>query len=192
MKKLSFLLALTLGLSLLAGCARPASSTPPASSGAASSGAVSSEAASGSASGEPAQAQGSLEEIMDKVFEGIPEEDMPMLMPADLNGGSKYAELTADNSEYNVGVPRDAYKEGVAADAAMSSVAHSVCLLRAESAEAAEQLAKDVEANADPRKWICVEAEKKIVSRSGDLVLLIMTGADLADKLDANFQALAG
>jgi len=49
-----------------------------------------------------------------------------------------------------------------------------------------------VEANADPRKWVCVEAEKKIVRQSGDVVILIMTSADLADRLDANFQALAG
>jgi len=125
---------------------------------------------------------------MDKVFEGIPEDEMPMLMPADMNEGSKYMPLTVDNSEYNVGVPRDAYKEGIAAESAISAIAHSVCLLRADSAEAA----KDVEANADPRKWVCVEAEKKIVRQSGDVVILIMTSADLADRLDANFQALAG
>lgn len=188
MKKLAFCLALALALSGLAGCTKPAASTPssaPASSGASS--------GSGSASvSVPASIEGTLEEIMDRVFEGIPEDEMPMLMPADLNDGKKYMELTADNSEYCVGVGRDAYKEGIAAEAAISSIAHSVCLLRADSAEAAAGLAKDVEANADPRKWICVEAEKKIVSQSGDLVLLIMTGADLADKLDANFQALAG
>lgn len=179
MKKFSLFLALVMGLSLLAGCAGK-----PASSGSASS--------SSSSAGAPAGPEGTLEEIMDKLFEGIPEDEMPMLMPAAINGGSKYMELTADNSEYNVGVPRDAYKEGIAAEAAISAIAHSVCLLRAESAEAAQTLAQEVEGNADPRKWVCVEAEKKIVRQAGDVVLLIMTGAELADKLDANFQALAG
>ena len=186
MKKSAFFLALVMGLSLLAGCAgKPASSGSSGSAGSAG-------GASSGASSAPAGPHGTLEEIMDKVFEGIPEDEMPMLMPADMNEGSKYMPLTVDNSEYNVGVPRDAYKEGIAAESAISAIAHSVCLLRADSAEAAAQLAKDVEANADPRKWVCVEAEKKIVRQSGDVVILIMTSADLADRLDANFQALAG
>ena len=74
--------------------------------------------------------------------------------------------------------------------AMINAVAHSVCLLRAEDAAAAEELAKAVEENADPRKWICVEAEKKVVEQRGDLVLLGMSGTDLADQIVANFQAL--
>ena len=52
-------------------------------------------------------------------------------------------------------------------------------------------LAADIEANADPRKWICVEAESKIVDYSGDVVILIMTGADSAEAIHAAFTALA-
>ena len=81
--------------------------------------------------------------------------------------------------------------ETIAADAAMTSVPFSVCLVRANSAEEAEQLAADIEANADPRKWICVEAESKIVDYSGDVVILIMTGADSAEAIHAAFTALA-
>ena len=114
-----------------------------------------------------------------------------MLMPADLNGGEKYTALTEENSEYNLGVTNDRYAEGIAADAAMTSVPFSVCLVRANSAEEAEQLAADIEANADPRKWICVEAESKIVDYSGDVVILIMTGADSAEAIHAAFTALA-
>lgn len=128
---------------------------------------------------------------MDAVLASVPEDQLPALMPADLNGGEKYAPLTEENSEYNLGVTRDRYAEGIAAEAAMSSVAHSVCLVRANSAEEAEQLAADIEAGADPRKWICVEAESKIVDWSGDVVILIMTGADNADKIHAAFTALA-
>ena len=53
----------------------------------------------------------------------------------------------------------------------------------------AEQLAANIEANADPRKWICVEAESKIVDFSGDTVILIMTSADLAEQLHSGFTA---
>ena len=35
-----------------------------------------------------------------------------------------------------------------------------------------------------------MEAEKKVVEQRGDLVLLVMSGTDLADQIVANFQAL--
>ena len=84
---------------------------------------------------------------------------------------------------------RDRYADGIAAEAAMTSVPFSVCLVKANSAEEAEQLAADIEANADPRKWICVEAESKIVDFSGDTVILIMASADLAEQLHSGFTA---
>lgn len=158
MKKLSLVLVCTLLLALFAGC-----------------GASSSSAAAGG------NIPGTLEEIMEKLYEGIDQNNMPMV-------GN--VELTADNAESFVGVPASDFKEGLASDAMINAIAHSVCLLRAEDAAAAEELAKAVEENADPRKWICVEAEKKVVEQRGDLVLLVMSGTDLADQIVANFQAL--
>ena len=101
-------------------------------------------------------------------------------------------ELTEDNSEYNVGVARSEYVEGLASDAAINAIAFSVCLMRAESAEAAQTLAEQVEEKANPNKWVCVEAEAKIVDRIGDVVILIMADQTLADQLSDNFKALAG
>ena len=158
MKKLSLVLVCTLLLALFAGC-----------------GASSSSAAAGG------NIPGTLEEIMEKLYEGIDENNMPMVANT---------ELTADNAESFVGVPASDFKEGLSSDAMINAVAHSVCLLRAEDAAAAEELAKAVEENADPRKWICVEAEKKVVEQRGDLVRLVMSGTDLADQIVADFQAL--
>lgn len=213
MKKLALILAIATAVAAFAGCSSaPASSvasgsasvsqpasepvseptSEPASEPASESvSAPSSEAASGSAATGDVTMTSSLSDIMDAVLAAAPQDQLPMLMPADMNGGEKYTALTADNSEYNVGVAVDRYAEGIAADAAMSSVAFSVCLVRANSADEAEQLAADIEAGANPRKWICVEAESTIVDYSGDVVILIMTGADLADQLHAGFTALA-
>ena len=52
-------------------------------------------------------------------------------------------------------------------------------------------IAKQVKDNADPRKWICVEAEKVIVKTKGDLVLLVMSDTATADAIAANFDALS-
>ncbi len=129
----------------------------------------------------PDGAEASLETLIDQLYEGIAEENMPMVMNIT---------LSAENSEYYVGVPFSSYTEGLASDSAIGSIAHSVCLLRASDADAAASLAKEVEANANPAKWICVTAEKMIVKQKGDLVLLIMASSDNADIISANFDAL--
>lgn len=161
MKKIALMLAAVLVVLLFAACGKPASTADSAAS---------------------ANLEGTLEEIMEKLYEGIPEDQLPMLANTP---------ITEENAEYMVGVTADNFKEGLSSDAMISAVAHSVCLLRAESAEAAEELAKQVEEKADPRKWICVEAEEKIVDRIGDVVVLIMASSENAEAIDANFKALA-
>lgn len=188
MKKLAITLtALTLALALAACGSTAGSSSSTATSGAASSSASSSTAQSGSTETVDTS---DLTTVMDALFNGIAEDQMPMLMPQE--DGSKYAPLTEENSEYNTGVAMSAYKEGLCAEAAMSAQAHSICLLKANSAEEAAKLAEDVAANANPRKWICVEAERTVVAYSGDTVLLAMSYNDLAQTVLDNFKAQFG
>lgn len=189
MKKLAITLtALTLALALAACGSTAGSSSSTASSSAASSSASSS--ASSESSSTAAVDTSDLTAVMDALFSGIAEDQMPMLMPQE--DGSKYAPLTEENSEYNTGVALSAYKEGICAEAAMSAQAHSICLLKANSADEAAQLAEDVAANANPNKWICVGAERTIVAYSGDTVLLAMSFNDLAQTVLDNFTAQFG
>ena len=156
---LAFALSALLALSLFAGCGQSGSSS---SAGA-------------------AMLEGSLEEILAKVYDGV--SDMPMTMEQ---------ELTEENSEYHLGVARSEYAEGIASDAAVNAIPFSVCLMRAEDADKAAALAEAVEENANPCKWVCVEAETVLVDRIGDVVILIMADQQMADQLSANFKALAG
>lgn len=169
MKKIAFFMALCLSLTLLAGCgaAAPASSAPAAP-----------------------QLPESLEEIMDASLAGFEEGELPELPTSDMLDGHKYQIVGEEEGEFYAGVPNSSFVEAIVAQPVIGAIPHKVVLLRAESAEAAEQLAKDVEANADPRWLICAEAEKTIVAHIDDVVMLVMSEAATADKIAANFQAL--
>ena len=98
--------------------------------------------------------------------------------------------LTKDNFEYFAFTAMPDGVEAIAADALINAVPHSVVLMRAQDAETAKKLAADVEANLNPAKWVCVEAEKTAVLVHNCTVLLVMSRSDVTDALTANFNAL--
>ncbi|WP_051650708.1 hypothetical protein [Lachnoclostridium phytofermentans] len=118
----------------------------------------------------------SLEDMMSTILDGV---NLPMVMNTtiDENNFSYYLNLDA--------IPG---AEGLASDAAMMSVAHSVVLLRVPSGSDVKSIANEVKANANPRKWICVEAEKVSVTYKDDVILLVMSTEEVADAIVANFE----
>ena len=72
----------------------------------------------------------------------------------------------------------------------IGSIAHEVSVLRVGEGVDAEALAKDIEANLDPHKWICVEAEKTAVVVRDNVILTVMSAADVVDTIVENFNAL--
>ena len=128
--------------------------------------------------------EGTLPEIMEKLYDGIKEDEMPMM--------TENVELTDEmlKGYFNEGsdVKID-YKEVIASESMVGSMAHTVVLFRLNDASDAEKVVKDIEKNANPRKWICVEAEHTYVLSKGDLVVLIMSN-DLAPKIKENFENL--
>ena len=126
--------------------------------------------------------EGTLEEIMTKIYAGISEDELPMML------GN--IEVTSDNIENYVGTSDIDFKEAIASESAVGSIAHSVVLIRLNDASKANETVKKIEENANPMKWICVGASDVIVKSKGDLVILIMSNEDLAPKLEANFEGL--
>ena len=126
--------------------------------------------------------EGTLEEIMEKVYGGIPEENLPMML---MN-----MEVTAETAEYYLGTADIEFKEALVSESGVGSIAHSVVLVRLNDASKAEETVTKIKENANPRKWICVEASNVIVKSKGDLVILIMSNEELAPRLDANFEGL--
>jgi len=124
--------------------------------------------------------EGDLTSLVDKLYEGIKEEDRPMLMTTTLD------DETLESFAFVKGID---YKEAVVSEPPMSSIPHSVVLIRLNDAKDASKVVADIKANANPRKWFCVEAENVIVKSRGDLVILIMSN-ELAAPIEKNFDNL--
>ena len=110
---------------------------------------------------------GSLSDIMKEVYKNIPEDELPELINEKVN---------KDNQEYYLGSSDITYKEALASEPLMSSVAHSVVLVRANNVKDVDNIKKEIKEKIDPRKWVCVGVDEKnvLVESKGDLVILIM------------------
>lgn len=127
--------------------------------------------------------EGTLEEIMTKVYADIPESERPM--------GLANTEVTDENVEYFLGTTDIEYKEALASESMIGSIAHSVVLVRTEKNADIEAIKTKIKSSVNPRKWICVgvEEDEVIVKNKGDLIILIMAQSD-SDKLEQAFDNL--
>lgn len=118
-------------------------------------------------------------EILESILTDVP--DMPNLHST---------ELTDENFTYYTFAAPVEGVEGLVSEPIIGSIPHSLVILRAADADAATALAKEMEENIDLRKWICVEAEKGIVSAHGSTVMMVMSSTAAADTIAANFDSL--
>lgn len=123
-----------------------------------------------------------LTDIMAKIYEnaGVSNEDMETVS------------LNDENTSYYIGDVSFSFKEGLASEPIMSSVAHSVVLVRLNSASDAEKAKKEIKEKVDPNKWICVSVDEEnvYVESIGDLVLLVMDNQN-GEKLKTSFLSLS-
>lgn len=108
-----------------------------------------------------------LTAMVDKLYEGISADNMPMVMTQ---------EVPAEAFEGVFFIPAVEGAQGVMSEPMMSSVAWSVCLLRVADGTDVESVRADIEKNVNPAKWLCVEAKNVDVIANGNTILLAMTG----------------
>jgi len=65
-----------------------------------------------------------------------------------------------------------------------------VALVRVSEGTDVAALAANIEANLDPRKWVCAEAEKTAVLTKDNMILVLMSTPEVVDAATANFEAL--
>lgn len=112
------------------------------------------------------EVQGTLEEIMEKIYTGV-DVELPAMVTQEVN---------ADNMAFFLGVNDIKFDEALASEPMMSSQAHSVVLLRASKGEDIEAIKSKIKENVDGRKWICVEVDENniLTNNIGNLIVLIM------------------
>ena len=120
-----------------------------------------------------------LSDVMKKLYENISEDEMPLL---------ETVEVTKENQVYYLGNVSFNYQEALASEPVMSSIAHSVVLIRLKDTKNIESIKKEIKEKVDPNKWICVGVEDKnvIVVSKGNLILLVMDD-EYATQIRDNF-----
>ncbi len=141
-----------------------------------------------------------LAEMAEKLIEGMGQNDLPMMMPpatlaemaenVPLENGMTKEQVMDDMFLSNLFIPAIKGAEVVVHEPGMGSIPHSVVLLRLPDGSDVEAVRADIEAHANPAKWVCVEAEKVNVVAHGNTILLVMSQAKTADAITANFNAL--
>ncbi len=86
----------------------------------------------------------------------------------------------------------DDFEYLVVSEPLTSSQPYSFVLGKVKSGVNSNKVAKDIFENINPRKWICVSADKVCVTSSGDVVCLIMTDKENTDKIYKGFKEIAG
>lgn len=134
---------------------------------------------------EETKVEGTLEDLMAKVYENIAEENLPM--------GLTNMEINEENVEGFLGTKDIEYTEAIASESMVGSIAHSVVLVRAKNAKNIEDVKNTIKENVNPRKWICVGVEKEdvIIKNKGDLIIVIIVeNEDVRKELEKGFDEL--
>ena len=120
---------------------------------------------------------GTMEENINKIMAENPVEFMGGVTPLDLTDASEDGLLAFES--YTGLKVQALIKEGAVYEPMMGSQAFSLVLVRVTDPAKAEEIARDMKANINPRKWICVEADQVMLAGYGDAVMFIMLDSQL-------------
>lgn len=111
--------------------------------------------------------EGSLSDIMAKLYEGVDSDSLEDL---------ENIVVDSENQDYYIGDVSFKYTEALASEPAMSSVAHSVVLVRVKDTLDIEKYKEEIKKKVDPEKWVCVSVDENnvYVENKGNLILLVM------------------
>ena len=127
--------------------------------------------------GDAKTVEGTMEELANKIVEQNPVEFMGGVIPVDLTDTSEDGLWALT---WNTGLTSGEKLTDIAVyEPMIGSMAFSMVLVRVADANDAKSVAQEMSDNIDTRKWVCVEANEKLVVGYGDVVMLIMLDSQL-------------
>lgn len=124
----------------------------------------------------PAAYEGSIAELVTKLYETKPLE-LPVFtegMSVDLTDADALMAYTGLESA-------DGIAEAVFSETMMGSQAYSLVIVKLSDAAKAEEIKSGMFNGINTRKWICVEADQLRVVSAADLVMLVMADSQLGE-----------
>ncbi len=128
-----------------------------------------------------------LVDLVDKVYENNTVElyDTITSMPIDLTDEASVKSFTGLDNGENL-------EYAIVSEPMINAQAYSLVMAKVKDGVNANEVAKAMFDGINPRKWICVSAEKVLATNSGNIVFLVMTESERAQGIYDSFKNLAG
>lgn len=105
-------------------------------------------------------------------------------------------DITSEMSEMYIGLSEDDFNANVLEAACYESMMmpsnQSFCLVKVKDTSKVEDLKQKIFDNCNPRKWICMTADRVIVLNSGEYIMLAMASQESCNALIPTFEAEFG
>ena len=128
-----------------------------------------------------------LTKVLDKIYETA---DLDEEFRASLEH-YQTVELNEENIQGYLGDTDVKFTEGISSAPMMSSIPYELVLLKLDENADVDAVKSTIKENANPRKWVCVEAEEVIVESIDNTVLFLMANKTEATPIKNAFMSLA-
>lgn len=133
-----------------------------------------------------AELTGTLEEIAANIYSNASTIEMMLMDPTEIDLADP------DGANYYLGVAStDAIERAVFSEPMIGSIAYSMCLVKAKEGADVEALKNEILEGVNYRKWMCVAAEKVLVTNCGSTIMMIMAAENIVDDVYNAFNIVA-
>lgn len=133
-----------------------------------------------------AELTGTLEEIAANIYANTTTIEMMLMDPMEID----LADIEAAGSFIGVS-STDSIERAVFSEPMIGSIAYSMCLVKAKDGADVEALKNEILEGVNYRKWICVAAEKVLVTNCGNTIMMIMAAENIVDDVYNAFNIVA-
>lgn len=133
-----------------------------------------------------AELTGTLEEIAANIYANATTIEMMLMDPMEID----LTDVELAGSYIGVS-STDSIERAVFSEPMIGSIAYSMCLVKAKDGADVEALKNEILEGVNYRKWVCVAAEKVLVTNCGSTIMMIMATETIVDDVYNAFNIVA-